>query len=396
MKKKFVLIILIAAIFLLLNNEVTFALQKKIYNIPDNTSLLNIIVNKGDEFSVEIDGPGWYANRYSRDKISILLRVVDDNKTRFDIKANAFGEAYIFFSLIGQDKYLHILIKKINGVGEREKPTSHEAENKKLTIAKKVLESKKEKIELGSTDKNKVIKKSSEVVKPQNNSKVVEKKKEPQIYFIDKKDNKKVNVPFEDENKDYYEAINQLKNNNNQKAINLFNSYLDKCEDCKYKNDAIFYIANTYVSNGEKDKAFKYYKKIISIGRGKYYKESLKWMGDYYYDKKDLKKAIDIFQKLFSETKNYDIIRKIADIAYSLGEVEQSLEGYNYCIQHDKIDDEILFRLASIYDKPGKFRNIEKAYNFYHKIVESYPKSKYFDISKRRVLFFERNFINIE
>ena len=423
MKKKSYLLIIIIAIIFLLNNFRVVASIDKVFKFPSSVSMLNVAVNRGEEFSVEIEGSGWYANRYSRDKISILLRTVDNGKTKFNLRAIGIGEAYMFFSLVERDKYLHILIKEkpikqkteksINPLREsqekngpekikekNEGKTNQQIKVKNININKKeagkAISGINQENNKGKTKKNKqTLNANIKVSKPQNSYELVKKKKEPEIYYIDNKSKKKVEISVKDENKDYFEGIARLKSEDYLKAIELLNNYLNKCEKCKYNEDAIFHIAKAYDLEGNDADALKFFEKILSKGSGKYYIEVLKWMANYYYGKKDLKKALNYYQKLFNKTKDPGVEKKIADIAYNLGEFELSLEGYNYCINNRIVDDEIIYRLASIYDKPGKYRDIEKAYSFYHKIVESYPKSKYFDISKKRVSFFEKNFINL-
>jgi len=478
-----------------------FAKSKMNFSFSQEASLLNITVTKGEEFTVELNGKGWYANRYSRDKITILLRTVDVDRTIFNIRANEAGEAYVFFSFVGKDKYLHITIKeksqskvKVSGSevediersgvpekiennqkGNKSTEPNKEIKTKEINLAEatsnalsqisktEIVETDNKKVEVVSTTKNDAVNKievekeektnggisgipekaqgalsveaskakkenskstataslnvkksvnektkqnmlqntpkyanneKSKSIKPAESYQLAKKKKSSEIYYIDTKSKKKVEIKVEDENKNYFKGITKLKKGDNEGAIDLLKEYLAKCEKCDYREDAEYSMAKAYENLGDDDTALRYYTEIESKGKGKYYVLALRWLADHYYEKSDLKKALEFYKKVFDKTSDPLVKRRIADIAYSNEDISSSLEGYNYCVEKGVMDDEILFRLASIYDNPGKYRNIEKAYKFYRKIVESYPKSRYFDISERRVSFFEKNFIN--
>ena len=399
-----------------------FAKVEHTYKFSSKNSLLNITVYKDDEFIIEIDGKGWYANRYSRDKVSILLRIVDKDKTIFKIKTNNSGEAYIFFSLVGEDKYLHIVIlereslkKSVSNIEEKIVIDEGKKKEKVVNKASNVVSNSKAKENTLSKepDKEQIVgiskvdlkrKKAKKIEqnenvesqKPEESYVKAKEKGKTEIYFIDNKNNKKVKIPLKNENKDYFEGIKSLKGKNYDKAVELLNDYLNNCERCKYREDAVYNIAKAYDEKGNKNEAIKLFKKIIVEIKGKYYVHALKWVANYYDKKGNYKEAINYYQKLFSETSNPVVKKRIADIAYNMGNVSVSLEAYKYCIEHNIIDDEIYYKLALLYDKPGKYRDIEKAYKYYHEIVEDYPNSKYFNFSKERVLFFEKNFINIK
>jgi len=73
---------------------------------------------------------------------------------------------------------------------------------------------------------------------------------------------------------------------------------------------------------------------------------------------------------------------------------ENALKSYKGVLNYNVVNDDILFKVAKIYDSPFKLRDIEKAYKYYKSIIEKYSDSIHYKYAERRVKFFEKNFFN--
>jgi hypothetical protein len=61
-----------------------------------------------------------------------------------------------------------------------------------------------------------------------------------------------------------------------------------------------------------------------------------------------------------------------------------------------KSGDEIIYRVAGIYDSPGDERDVEKAYEYYLLLTEEYQDSRHYEAARKRVQFFESHFYDYQ
>lgn len=57
--------------------------------------------------------------------------------------------------------------------------------------------------------------------------------------------------------------------------------------------------------------------------------------------------------------------------------------------------DEVLWYLASLLERPGKYRNVAEALRLYERILDAYPISKYYEGSEQRIRYLKRHFIDV-
>lgn len=262
--------------------------------------------------------------------------------------------------------------------------------NNKTVGAKKVLNMPKNAKE---AEKAARIKNTEKPHLISSKSRKKENKKTPEIYYIDET-GKKVTVKTTGENDKFFEGKSYYKNRDFEKAADILKDYLKNCEECKYRDEAEYLIADSYLKNSNDEKAYEYFKKIQKDKQSRFYGEAVLFLGRYAEKKKEYRKAVEYYREVFGIGGDPLIAKKIADISYSIGNTEEAIKFYTVCLEKGLKMDDVYYKLARIYDSPGKYRDIQKAYNYYLYIVNNMKDSKFYNYSEKRVKFFERNFIN--
>lgn len=118
---------------------------------------------------------------------------------------------------------------------------------------------------------------------------------------------------------------------------------------------------------------------------------------------KKFKEAIDVFYKHEllnkSDEKQFDEIYLIlADLYFNFKNYEDALKHYRRFLQifPDSIYfDKALFYLAYSLENLQINPDFREAYSLYKKIVSEFPQSDYYDLSKKRIMYLERHYLNI-
>ncbi len=432
---------------------------KKIYGKEINLDrpFDTINIRKDEIVNIKIPGKGWFVNRYSDEKIDILLRILDDNCTIFKIKGIENGEGYIFFSHVKMDRYVRIVVNnnvrngvkskvtteeitsdsknKENSFGSITIPNNNASENnkdkkiikeneerelqknkiKKDNISKSDLEKVKNnstpinsrdkdyvKVSLNNNQKMGKVKNNMQKEKAKKSEKketllASTKKSKPvtNMYFYDKS-GKKITVALNSENEKFFKGKKAFKNGNYEKSIDLLKDYIKDCKDCIHKTEALYILANIYSVINNTKLATEYYKRLINCENLEYRYKALLFLGDYETENRNYNEALRYLVKAFELKKDFNLAKKIGDINFETGNLDESIKYYKFCIDSIGGDDYIYYKLASIYDSDGKYKDIQNAYKYYRLIVKRFPSSRYYNIAEERVKFFEKNFINFK
>jgi len=229
--------------------------------------------------------------------------------------------------------------------------------------------------------------------KPRENS--VEKKPilKNKVYYIDK-NKKAVEVPTRDENDLYDDAVKAINSGEYSAAVETLTQYLSSCSACRHRFKARMALAEMYSKRKEYDKAMQNLDALAgapeALRKDMYLKKA-----EIYSITGDLGNAALSYREAYETDKNdVKILEELGDLYYRSGRYKDALDTYEEGIASGLMNDEILFRAASIYDRPGPRRNIERAYSYYKELIDTFESSQYRDHSLKRVRFFEKNFYN--
>ncbi|MFW6138690.1 MAG: tetratricopeptide repeat protein [Spirochaetota bacterium] len=263
-------------------------------------------------------------------------------------------------------------------------PVQEEKIREQDTVLKKESKATAEESSLSHGKNKKLAKKSTELP---------DKGKKPHIYYTDE-NKRRVKVPFRSEDDDFLEAVELYGKNQLQEAVSKLEHYLEDCTGCRYQNEAKMKIAQIYMDMGQTQKSLGYLDEIINGNSGKYAAQAYQKKADIMYAEGKYEEALHSYTKAYGYTDALDILKKIGDIHFQLEQYEKAAEVYQKALHAGMKNDMMVFRLASIYDTPGKMRDIEKAYNYYEDLLDEYETSKYQGIAKERINFFNKNFYN--
>ncbi|UCB44352.1 MAG: hypothetical protein JSV25_08985 [Spirochaetota bacterium] len=346
--------------------------------IRGDTDHEELTVHEGVEFKVRIEGSGWYLNRYDREHLSFIRRFVEPSYTSFDIYSKKSGQSYLLFSYLDKDVYVMVNIDQTPLVEEQVQTEVLSPEDSSTAVYEEKIKLEAE----PSTD----IPKEGELPK--------KLEKESEIYYVDK-EKKKVPVPFKDEDDQYRKGVRYFNRGAYSDAENEFTAYLESCESCKYRVEAVMNLAETYLALDNKRKAGFYYDKVINFKNEKYMKEALVKRGDIFYSDSNLEAAVSHYERALEYSKKDLVLLKIvADIHYELNNYKMALGEYEKLKDSGEADDEVFFRIATIYDSPGGPRDIQKAYNYYKILIDKFSFSEHVKFARKRVDFMEKNFFN--
>jgi tetratricopeptide (TPR) repeat protein len=384
-----------------------------------------IAVSSGEEFRVSIDGAGWYLNRYDRQRLKFRYRIVDPTKTSFVILPLEAGEGYLLFSYLKEDVYVRVVIDGEEAPGsaggqapavteggatvsgDTVEPASSIPEGD--TPAPVGAETGEGENPAGPADSGRA-EDSVRVFGEQEDASAREKdegasetgglrkpKDTERIYYTDE-EGRVVLVPpnaGRDEKYEYKRGTTLYGRKRYSEAAERFVRYLDRCEECEYEIDASMKLAESLVAIGREKEAIPYLDKVIGSKAAQYYKRAYVLRGNIYYKEGSLKKALQSYRDaLDAGVESVEVLRRVGDLHYELNEYGSALEIYERLKNLGAADDSLFFRVATIYDSPGKPRDIEKAYSYYKLLVAEYGKSEYCPFARKRIDFLEKNFFD--
>jgi tetratricopeptide (TPR) repeat protein len=351
----------------------------EVFSVGGESGFQEISVNTGEQFRVNLEGKGWYLNRYDTERLSFKYRIIGQSVTSFIIIPKKAGTAYLLFSYMMDDLYVKVTI---NGVGDSKGQPLEPA-------GEPVVEAKEPK----QPEETALLEQEEQPPSPPKEQ-TAEKMEEGEIYYTDK-DERVVAVPLKDEDDNYRRGVRLRKKGLNEQAIVSFFGYLDDCEECRYRVDASIQLAESLIAVGRGQESGRYLDTVIESGSTKYLKSALLMRGDLYYREGKLEEALDAYSRCMELGEDTPrLIRRVADIHYGLNDYKGALDLYERLEQLNRLDDVVLFRVATIYDSPGEPRDVERAYRYYKLLIDKYNDSRYRPFAERRVSFLEENFFN--
>lgn len=338
-------------------NILTYAneIEDKNYDLSNNEKIkdVKIIENKiieiageeNGELSISLKGDNWILKKIEPDYIKLIERTNTEKNTAFSFSILSIGKVNALFTRFdAKENYIErqsysIVIKPKES--DLNNTNSKEIDNKTKTN--------------NSTDKN---------FTDENNLKIAR----------DLFDSKKYR-----ESKDIYEKI--LKNGSVDGEI-------------YYNLGKINYIL------GDKDKAVENYALNLGIDNNAFYKKSFLELINTYKESKKYKEAVDAFNKHkkdeFSGDKDTAII--LADLYYLIQSYGSAIAEYRKILNlfpETNVEDKALFYLANSLEKNNINPDYKESYRLYKTLVDKFPESKYYQISKNRLLFLERHYLKV-
>lgn len=373
-----------------------------------------INVKRGVDFTLRLKGNGWYLNRYDTGRLAFKFRVVEPGYTDFTIRTSDEGQAYLFFSYLNKDMYVLVTIKD----SLPENYSTELQKNTEDTVFKKpddflgagsdddegpvgIEQELRDKVEPEKVSINEDRKEPESAHKAfsEREKKRVAEKSVPgdaEIYYVSK-DKKVIKVTDQNEDAEYKKGIQLFNDGLLEKALMSFMDYLSNCESCLFKNDALFKIAEIYITRNNTEAAIENLNEIIESGSKEHRKEAYLKKAGLDYSAGRLKNALGSYRAVLEyDGGDTDMLKIIGDIYYQLNDHEKALTAYQQVIDKGLAVDEVYFRVAFIYDSPGGLRDLEKAFRFYMVITEKFISSEHYQYAKQRVKFFEKNFFRYE
>ncbi|HOF00295.1 MAG TPA: tetratricopeptide repeat protein [Spirochaetota bacterium] len=330
-------------------------IEDKNYDLSNNEKIrdVKIIENKiieiageeNGELSISLKGSNWILRKIEPDYIKLTERTNTENNTAFIFNILSVGKVDALFTRFdAKNNYIErqsyvIVIKPKESVVKN----ANSKENNNTTKTNT------------STDKN---------LTNENNKKIA----------LDLFNSKKYG-----ESKDIYEKI--LKNGGGDGEI--------------YYN-----LGKINYALGDKEKAVDNFTLNLGIKDNPFYKKSFLELINTYKETKRYREAVDAFNKHkkdeFSGDKDVAII--LADLYYLIESYGPAIAEYRKILNmfpETNIEDKALFYLANSLEKDKINPDYKESYRLYKILVNKFPESKYYQISKNRLLFLERHYLKV-
>jgi len=308
-------------------------------------SMIEISGDENGELSISLKGSNWILKKIAPDYIKLIERTNTENNTAFSFNILSIGKVDALFTRYdAKDNYIErqsyvIVIKPKESTVKN--TNSKEIDNKSKTSI--------------TTDKN---------LTDENNKKIAR-----DLY----------NSKRYSESKDIYEKI-------------LNNGAIDG--EIYYNLGKINYVL------GDKDKAVDNFTLNLGIKDNAFYKKSFLELINTYKESKKYKEAVDVFNKYkkdeFSGDKDTALI--LADLYYLIESYGSAIAEYRKILNNfseTNIEDKALFYLANSLEKNKINPDYKESYRLYKSLVDKFPESKYYQISKDRLLFLERHYLKV-
>jgi tetratricopeptide (TPR) repeat protein len=218
--------------------------------------------------------------------------------------------------------------------------------------------------------------------------------KEDGLYYVDD-NNRVVKVPRVQED-DYFKRGSRLyRKGEYEEAASELNLYLDRCEMCKKRDATRLLLAEIAIQSGDEEDALAQLDRVVESGSDKSVITALNRRAQLLYNAGRFHEAVRDYEKIYEcEGGGEEVFQRLGDINYHLQQKEEALHWYEEGIERGEVNDETIFRVATLYDSPGSSRDIEKAYRYYKLITVQYRSSPHYEAALQRVRFFEKNFFD--
>jgi tetratricopeptide (TPR) repeat protein len=419
-----------------------------VYYVEEGRSHEVVEVLPDRDFTVVLPGEGWYLNRYNRDALQFRSRVTEADHTDFTIHPLRTGISHLFFSYLKMDVYVLVNVRTPEGksaeertvkpeetVGQREErgsgagpidsfaavsepaPVEHVAPPPEEHHAAPVEHVAPPPEEHPAAPVERVAPPPEEhpaaPVQPADRPREAdearpadrpEERGERKIFYIDK-NNRKVGIPFKNEQDLFKKGTGCFEKGLYSQAVDSLREYLAECTRCEDRAEAHFVLANAFLKLGAESEAIRHLDALISPvtegsgnvtgGSLKYEKEASLLRARIDYKNGRLESALAGYGRVLEgDPQQKEALVNMGNIYFQLDDYARALALYEKIIQLGAESEVILFRVATMYDSPGKTRDLEKAYSYYKILIDRYPNSEHFSYAAQRVDFFEKNFYN--
>jgi hypothetical protein len=395
-------------------------------------------VQSGTDFRLTIQERGWYLNRYDRTRLLFKSRIIDTVRTVFVMSAVVPGDAQVVLSYRETDLDIVIRIQEqasgndmldngseiardlepegkgtlgVSRTSLQEKrkesaearPGGGERQTSTVTERLKVLRERvtgpeqTEQSASHESEKQKTVKDEPTVQEHGEGDGDTTQVRDDALYYIDE-DKQVVSVPRVTEEDEFKKGRRLYRNEQFGEAESSLERYLSTCEKCMSRDSARLMLSDIALRGGREDEGLALLDAVIEGAGGPLYVQALTERAELHYKSGRYVQAAQDYERLYESIGNQgsDIPRKLGDIYFSLDRRQQALRWYEQSVLQGAADDEIIFRIATIYDSPGSERDIQKAYRFYRIITEKYESSVYFEKARERERFFEKNFFDYQ
>jgi tetratricopeptide (TPR) repeat protein len=107
------------------------------------------------------------------------------------------------------------------------------------------------------------------------------------------------NISIEEQEGLFYSpAIESYRDSSFSTAIPLFEKYVEKFPSGRYRVDALYYLAESYYTSGQKEKAMDCYRKLLDLATNSYTEFAAARSSQYCYNTGDFESAIPFYQRL--------------------------------------------------------------------------------------------------
>ncbi len=251
---------------------------------------------------------------------------------------------------------------------------------------------------------NKIIFRQSYKIKVLPKSKLIEKDKKNENVIIEKNvTEKKEKALYEnEEDKRIKELADKYFNEKNYKdAKILFLQLLNK----EILDPEIYYkLGIIEKENANTAQAYSYFKSALEVKENPFYLNALIELLKLLKDQKKYKEAIDIYFKYYRTNDKIDkktleeLYLLLADLYYIMKDYNNSSNEYNRFIKlfpYSKYSAKALYYFAcSLMNLPVN-PDFEEAYRIFKIVIDQYPDTEYYLLSKDKILYLDRHYLKV-
>lgn len=372
-------------------------------SIEDEIKYREIIVVRGEEFTVCLKGKGWYLNRYDRDNLYLRSRKLRDQQTCFTIYPLHTGIAYLLFSYLDRDVYLLINILETpsqsdtvrveDGIKVSEEKPQDEVLDKELKDAEEMKELTGEEsappdIE---TENSEYTEDSKGLLTQEPSVYGQEEQEEREEKSIDVKGLEEQLVSSkEGEDIGEQKGLSEAEAEAGKVTFSLEEKQ-EKLEIKDKKTDEIYYIDKDekkiivpdkqekdpfkkgidQFKKGQKEKAIESLMEYLSKCENCSYSNDAHFtLAEIYIDRNNESEAIKHLSEVLSSKSDKfkrEAYQKKAELDYKAGRLLESLEGYGYVLEMDR-NNFILQRIVG--DVYYEIKEYDKALDHYENAIK--------------------------
>lgn len=384
-----------------------------------------ITVQTDSDFNLTLEGKGWYLNRYDRTLLSFKLRRIEPASTTFVMHSLDMGTAQLVLSMKQLDIPLIVVIvhgeERTEGgvsISKDQEPTETmsrepektpsvsdkaEALRERGLVKERSIEDQTIEDEAAALKDDTQGKVEAEEVMPEQKAATPSKRVEEAVqtkpdgdvlYYVDE-DNRIVKVPRVHEEDFYRRGRRYFQKGEYGKARQELQLYLSKCEKCTKRDSTRLLLADISLQIEDEEGALVQLGEVVESGGEEAVLSALKIRAHLHDSAGRFEFALADYEEIYRRGGgSNELVLILGDVNYALHDEEEALRWYEVGIARGVATDETIYRVATLYDRPGGARDIEKAYEYYRLITEEYRSSDYYQAALQRVQFFESHFFD--